>query len=106
MKLEDKLTQNAEENKQKNIERANRVKLVNMIKAMSEEDKRYIIVNYPAEILLDELLRQFKIYKDKFGKARELFRVDKVEGDDNVQSDFLRFISDNPYCDRSNDSNT
>lgn len=95
MTLEEKLTQNAEMRKQEDIEKANRVKLAKMIKGMSEEDKRYIIVNYPAEILLDELLRQFKIYKDKFGKARELFRVDKVEGDDNVHSDFFGFINNN-----------
>lgn len=75
MTLEEKLTQNAEENKQKNIEKANRVRMANMIKGMSEDDKRNIIVDYPAEILLDELSRQIKIYKDTFGKARELFAL-------------------------------
>lgn len=96
MTLEERLTQNAEENKQKNIEKANRVKLVSMIKGMSEEDKRYIILNFPAEILIDELLRQFNIYKDTFGRARELFRVDKVEGEVNGQIDFLGFNTNSP----------
>lgn len=95
MTMEEQLTKNAEENNDRSRERANRIKVANMIKGMSEEDKRYILIYFSAEMLLEELTRQLKIYKETFGKARELFRVDKIEGEGNAQADLLNFINNN-----------